>query len=167
VIDSFPAGLATTLGFLDLTSGAGYVQATFLGLIGFVLMTIAATLWSSAAIAGDEESGSLELTRAHGVSRLQVMTERSLAVILRLTWLASVSALLIVSFNSSSGIDLEPSHIVGGCFALLGLELLAASFGMAVGALTGRRSHASAAAAGIAFLGYVLDSVGNQSADRE
>lgn len=167
LIDSLPAGLATTLGFEDLTSGAGYVQATFLGLIGFVLMTIAATLWSSAAIAGDEESGSLELTLAHGVSRLQVMVERSLAVILRLTWLAAVSALLILALNNSSGIDLEPSHIVGGCLAMLGLGLLAASFGLAVGAITGRRSFATAAAAGIALLGYVLNSLGNQSGDVE
>jgi len=53
IIASLPEGLASTLGFEDLSSGAGYVQATYLGLIGFVLFTIAATLWSSAAIAGD------------------------------------------------------------------------------------------------------------------
>jgi ABC-2 type transport system permease protein len=167
VIDSLPAGLSTTLGFEDLSSGGGYVQATFLGLIGFALMTIAATLWSSAAIAGDEESGSLELTLVHGVSRVQIVIERSLAVILRLTWLAAVSALLIIALNESSGIDLEPANIVGGCLALLGLGLLAASCGLAVGAITGRRSYASAAAAAIALFGYVLNSLGNQSPDLE
>jgi ABC-2 type transport system permease protein len=167
LIDTLPAGLSDTFGFEDLSSGAGYVQATFLGLIGFVLVTIAATLWSSAAIAGDEESGSLELTLAHGVSRLQVMTERSLAVILRLAWLAAFSAVLILALNDSSGIDIEPSHILGGCAALLGLGVLTASFGLATGAVTGRRSFSSAAAAGIALLGYVLNSVGNQSSDLE
>ncbi|EPR76503.1 ABC transporter membrane protein [Leifsonia rubra CMS 76R] len=167
IIDSLPAGFSTTLGFEDLSSGAGYVQATFLGLIGFVLLTITATLWSSAAIAGDEESGSLELTLAHGVSRVQVMVERSLAVILRLIWLAAVSALLILALNEPSGIELEPSHIVGGCLALLGLGLLAANFGLSVGAITGRRSYASAAAAGTALFGYVLNSLGNQSSDVE
>lgn len=167
VIKSIPEGLSSTLGFEDLTSGAGYVQATFLGLIGFVLFTIAATLWSSAAIAGDEESGSLELTLAHGVSRVQIMVERSLGVMLRLLWLSIVSALLILALNDSSGIDLEPAHVVAGCAALLGLGVLAASFGLAVGAITGRRAFASAAAAGISLLGYILNSLGNQSADVE
>lgn len=167
IIASLPEGLASTLGFEDLSSGAGYVQATYLGLIGFVLFTIAATLWSSAAIAGDEESGSLELTLAHGVSRVQVMAERSLGVILRLVWLATVSALLILALNDSSGIELEPINVIGGCLTLLALGVLAASFGLAVGAITGRRAYASAAAAGISLLGYVLNSLGNQSADVE
>ncbi|MGV8913551.1 MAG: ABC transporter permease subunit [Rhodoglobus sp.] len=167
VIESLPPGLANTLGFEDLTSGAGYVQATFLGLIGFVLFTIAATLWSSAAIAGDEESGSLELTLAHGVSRVQILVERSLGVVLRLIWLGIVSALLIIALNDSSGVDLEPINVLGGCLALLGLGILAASFGLAVGAITGRRTYASAAAAGTSLLGYVLNSIGNQSADVE
>jgi ABC-2 type transport system permease protein len=167
LIDTLPAGFTTTLGFEDLTSGAGYVQATFFGLIGFALMIIAATLWSSAAIAGDEESGSLELTLAHGVSRVQVMVERSLAVIVRLSWLAAISALLLLALNDSSGIDLEPAHILGACLALLGLGILTASVGLAVGAITGRRAYASAGAAAIALLGYVLNSVGNQSTDLE
>ncbi|WP_010203757.1 ABC transporter permease subunit [Salinibacterium sp. PAMC 21357] len=165
IIGSLPDGLASTLGFQDLASGAGYVQATYLGLIGFVLFTIAATLWSSAAIAGDEESGSLELTLAHGVSRVQIMAERSFGVVLRLLWLSVVSALLILALNDSSGIDLEPAHVIGGCVALFGLGVLAASFGLAIGAITGRRSFASAAAAGISLLGYILNSLGNQSAD--
>ncbi|QAV70191.1 ABC transporter permease [Salinibacterium sp. UTAS2018] len=167
IIKSLPEGLASTLGFEDLASGAGYVQATYLGLIGFVLFTIAATLWSSAAIAGDEESGSLELTLAHGVSRVQIMVERSLGVILRLVWLAVVSALLILALNDSSGIELEPINVIGGCLTLLALGVLAASVGLAVGAITGRRAYASAAAAAISLLGYVLNSLGNQSADVE
>ncbi|QYH35401.1 ABC transporter permease subunit [Salinibacterium sp. M195] len=165
VIKSLPDGLASTLGFQDLSSGAGYVQATAYGLLGFALIVIAATLWSSAAIAGDEESGSLELTMAHGVSRVQIMSERSLAVILRLVWLAAVVFILMLILNEPSGVALEPADILAGTVALLGLGILSASFGLAIGAITGRRAFASAAAAGIALFGYVLNSVANQSAD--
>jgi len=167
VIDSIPEALASTLGFENLSSGAGYVQATFLGLIGFALITIAATLWSSAAIAGEEEAGSLELTLAHGVSRVQLMIESSLSVVLRLIWVMAVSGLLILGLNESSGIEIEPVNILGGILALLGLGVLSASFGLAVGAMSGRRSYASAAAAGVSLAGYVLNSLGNQSADVE
>ncbi|SDN65407.1 ABC-type multidrug transport system, ATPase component [Cryobacterium flavum] len=49
-------------------TGAGYTQATLFGLIGFLLLSIAATSWGAGALGGDEESGRLELTLAHGVT---------------------------------------------------------------------------------------------------
>ena len=54
VLDSMPEELIKTLGYENLTSGAGYAQATIFGLIVFALLTIAATAWSSSAIAGAE-----------------------------------------------------------------------------------------------------------------
>ena len=41
LMDSLPPELVRTLGYENITSGAGYTQATFFGLIGFVLITIA------------------------------------------------------------------------------------------------------------------------------
>ena len=40
LIDSLPAELVSTLGFNQIASGAGYAQATFFGLLGFVLAFI-------------------------------------------------------------------------------------------------------------------------------
>ncbi|MDQ1528418.1 MAG: beta-exotoxin transport system permease protein, partial [Actinomycetota bacterium] len=59
LLDNLPSQLVQTLGYSNITTGSGYAEATFYGLIGFVLMVIAATSWGTAAIAGDEESGSL------------------------------------------------------------------------------------------------------------
>lgn len=92
--------------------------------------------WGTAAIAGDEENGTLELMLAHAVSRTQLVLERTLAAVLRLAWLAA---------------------------AFLGLGLLSGTLGIAVGALTGRRIYSTAAASGIARLGWVLNAIGNQS----
>ena len=49
--------------------------------------------------------------------------------------------------------------------ALVGLTLVTASVGVAVGALTGRRLYATAAAAGVAVLGYAINAVANQAPD--
>ena len=92
IIESMPPELVNTLGFEAIGSGAGYTQGTFFGLIGFLLMVIAATSWGSAAIAGAEESGSLELALAHGVGRGQYAFESALSILTRLLGLGAVGA---------------------------------------------------------------------------
>src|SRR5690606_23321089 len=135
------------------------------GLIGFALLTIAATSWGTAAIAGDEETGSLELTLAHHGSRTQVILERSAALIIRLVWLGLLSAIIVIAMNTPADLNIEPAHALAGAAAIIGLTLLSGTVAIAVGALTGRRTYATAAAAGIAVLGYALNAVASQSDD--
>jgi ABC-2 type transport system permease protein len=163
LIKQLPSGLVNTLNYGNITSGSGYVESTFYGLIGFLLIVIAATAWGTAAIAGDEENGALELTLAHGVSRQQVVLERTLSVVVRLAWLALVSVALVFAFNNSAELHLSAPNLWATALAYLGLGLLSATLGIAVGALTGRRVYATTAGAGIAVLGYVLNAIGNQT----
>jgi ABC-2 type transport system permease protein len=165
LLHTLPPQLINSLNYGSITTGSGYAESTFFGLLGFVLLIIAATSWSTAAIAGDEENGTLELTLAHAVSRQQLVLERTLAVVVRLTWLALFSAVLVLALNRSSQLDLKTANVIAVSAAFLGLGLISATLGLAVGALTGRRVYATAAAAGIAVLGYVLNAVGSQGKD--
>lgn len=165
LLAGLPPELVNTIGYDEIATGAGYTQSTFYGLLGFVLLTIAATSWGTAAVAGDEETGSLELTLAHGVSRTQVILERSAALVIRLAWLSALSALLVIAMNDFAELDIEPAHAFAGAAAILGLTLLSATAAVAVGALTGRRVFATGAGAGVAVLGYALNAVANQSDD--
>ncbi len=165
LIHNLPPQLVNTLNYGTITTGSGYTESTFFGLLGFVLIVVASTSWGTAAIAGDEENGTLELTLAHAVSRQQLVLERTLAVVVRLLWLALVSALLVLALNKSSQLDLRTANVVAVAAAYLGLGLLSATIGIALGALTGRRVYATAGAAGVAILGYVLNAIGNQSKD--
>ncbi|WP_307821374.1 ABC transporter permease subunit [Subtercola lobariae] len=165
LIANLPPQLVSALGYNDITSGAGYTESTFFGLLGFALIVIAATSWSTAAIAGDEESGALELTLAHAVSRQQLVLERTLSVAVRLAWLALVSAVFVLALNSSAQLGVTAGHVVAVSAAYLGLGLVSATLGLAVGALTGRRIYATAAAAGVAVLGYMLNAIGSQSSE--
>ncbi len=167
LLNSLPPALVKAIGYDSIGTGAGYVHSTFYGLIGFALVVIAATLWSSAAIAGDEETGSLELTLAHGVTRTQIVLERAAAIITRLLWLSVVSVLLVLALNDGAGLEIAPGNLVAEAAAYLGLGVLFASIGLAVGALTGRRVFATGAAAGVAVLGYALNAIANQTKDLE
>jgi ABC-2 type transport system permease protein len=167
LIESLPPEMVKTLGFDQIATGAGYAQGTFYGLIGFVLLTIAACAWGANAIAGAEESGRLELTLAHGVSRTQYALESALAILVRLVVLVGLSLLLVLAYNEPSELGLESGDIVAASAALLGLILLIATVALAVGAVTGRRGVALGAGAGLAVVSYVLNAIGNQNEDLE
>lgn len=84
IIDSMPTELVNALGYEQISSGAGYAQGTFYGLIGFLLLTFAAASWGAGAIAGAEESGRLELDLAHAIGRIRYAVESAAAVCIRI-----------------------------------------------------------------------------------
>ncbi len=164
LMDSLPKELVNTLGY-SLSTGAGYVESTYFGLMGFLLLSIAAIAWGTAAVAGDEESGGLELTLAHGVGRGRLVLERTAAVFVRLVALGVLGSLLILAFNGAAELELDAGNLVAVTAALVGLTMLAAAAAIAVGALTGRKSFALGAGTAVPVLGYALNAVANQSQD--
>lgn len=165
IISALPKQLVETIGYDQISSGAGYAQSTFYGLMGFLLLTIAAVLWGSAAIAGAEESGRAELDLAHGIGRGQYALESALAVLVRLLWLGAFSGFLVWTLNDSAELGLESWRIVGASAALTGLAFLTASAALLAGAATGRRVWATGVGAGIAVVGYILQALAKQSTD--
>jgi ABC-2 type transport system permease protein len=165
LIESLPPELVRTIGYDQISTGAGYAQSTFFGLVGFVLLTIAAVGWGTEAIANDEENGQLELTLAHGVTRGQVLAERSAAVLVKLAWLGLVAVVTILALDQPSELGIEAGPLVATSAALVGLTFLSAAAAIAVGGITGRRSWALAAGAGLAVYGYVMNALANQSDD--
>ena len=165
IIDMMPPELVRSLNYDQIGSGPGYAQATFYGLIGFILVTIAAVGWGTGAIANDEETGQLELTLAHGVTRGQLFAERTAAVLVKLAWLALVSVVAVAVLNGPAELGIELPNLVATATAFLGLVSLAAAVAISVGGLTGRRTWALGAGAGVAVYGYALNALGNQSED--
>ena len=167
IIESMPPELIAALNFDQITSGAGYTLGTVYGLLGFVLLTIAAAGWGANAIAGDEERGTLELTLAHGVSRPQIVLERLAAIMLKVVALVLWVTLLVAALNEPSDLTISSEGIIGGGLALLGTGLVTVSLALLAGAITGRRSIAVGVGAGSAVLGYAFNALGNQSSDLE
>ncbi|MDJ0336204.1 ABC transporter permease subunit [Salinibacterium sp. G-O1] len=167
MIASMPPELVKTMGIEQISSGPGYVQGTFYGLIGVLLLTIAGTSWGASAIAGAEESGRLELDLAHGVGRLQYALESALSIVVRLLWLGGFAALMVIVLDGPAQLGLDAANVVAASTSLVGLTLVSATMALAVGAITGRRSIATVAGAGVAVLGYVINAVAAQSSDLE
>jgi ABC-2 type transport system permease protein len=134
-------------------------------LIGFLLMSMASVGWGAAAVGGDEESGLLELTLAHSVTRIQVVLERALALVVRVAILSGLVFLLVLVLNAPSKLDIDVGHLIGAVVLFAALALLSGTAALCAGALTGRKVYAIAAGAAVAVLGYVFNAVGRQSPD--
>lgn len=167
MLDSLPPELVRTLGYENITTGAGYAQSTFFGLIGFVLITIAGISWGAEATAGAEESGQLELILAHDVGRVRYALESAAALALKLLVLGAVGYVVVWLVNDPAGLELDAGNLLAVSKAWVGLGLLAATAAFAVGAATGRRTWAIGAGSALAVGGYVLQAVANNSQDLE
>ncbi|WP_349357094.1 ABC transporter permease subunit [Cryobacterium sp. PH31-L1] len=167
LIGQLPPELVKTLNYDQIGTGAGYTQATLFGLLGFLLVSIAATSWGAGALGGDEESGRLELTLAHGVTRVQVAVARFCAIAAKILALSALLFVVVFLLNDSSKLEIEAGNLLGMCLLFGGVTLLTASAALLGGALTGRRIGGIAAGAAVAVLGYVFNALGNQSASLE
>jgi ABC-2 type transport system permease protein len=167
LMDALPVEMTKALNYDQIATGPGYTQATLFGLLGFLLMTIASVAWGAAAVGGDEESGQLELTLAHGVRRVQVVLERALALLLRVLILAGLVFVLVSLLNGPSQLGIEPDNLAGATVLFAGLALLSGTAALCAGTVTGRRTHGISAGAAVGVLGYVFNAVGRQSQDVE
>lgn len=161
MMDQLPQAMVDAFGFEDIGSGAGWAQSTFFGLLGLFILGAAGISWGARAIAGDEESGMLELTLAHRVTRTQVYVQRFLAILARIALLgAAVTAALLV-LDAAVGLELDRANVAPQMLAYLGVGVLCAAVALAVGAATGNRGWALGAGAAVLAAAFLLNAVGN------
>lgn len=165
LLESLPPELVATLNYDDITTGAGYTSATFFGLVGFALLSIAAIGWGAALIGGAEESGRLELTLAHAVSRVGYALQAAGALVVKLLLLGIATWLLVWAMNGPGELELDAGNLTAMVTSWLGLGLLTGAAAMAAGAATGRRVWGLGAGAGVAVAGYTLQAVANNNPD--
>lgn len=160
-----PPAMVNAFGFQEISSGGGYAQSTFFGLLGLFLISAAGISWGMRAIAGDEEAGMMELTLAHRTSRTQVFLERLLAVVVRLAVLALIVTAALYAMNGPFGLEIDPANIPAQIAAYFGIALVCGTVSLAVGAITGARTLALGAGAGVLVGAFLLNALGNISPD--
>jgi len=159
-IDALPEGVAQAFGMTAMDS-AGYAQSTVYGLLGAILIIVFAITAGGRAVAGEEESGLLDLYLAHGVSRQRLMAERTLHLLLELTVLAGVVVVVTLLVNPGAELDLTAEQVLAAGLALLGLGIVTGVVGLAAGAATGSRGAAIGAATLVGVGGYLANVIGD------
>lgn len=171
IFGELPASVETLLGIqgaVPLNSPAGYTHSQLFANILPILMIVYSVGLGTRAIAGDEESGVLELMVANPVDRQRVLLERAGAVAGLVVALGILAAVGTIALGTPVGM-LEGIG-VGGLLAMFGavtlIALLHGALAFAVGAATGRRGLAIAVAAGVAGGGFVLNGLAALEAAR-
>ena len=159
-MEAFPPEMMSAFGFDDIASPAGYAQGTIFNLLGLILILIAGMTRGTRAIAGDEQTGSLETEVTAAVDRREVYVGRALGVTAFVVALGLVVGAVVVLINGPAGLDLPVGNILAGVSALTLLGLVHALIALAVGAATGRPAIALGVTIVVAVLGYFAHNLG-------
>jgi ABC-2 type transport system permease protein len=159
-LETLPPALQKIAGdAISFQSLRGYIAQQIFALRVPLLLTILSIAIMVALTAGEEERGLTETQAVLPISRSSLLLQK-LAAGLTVIGLASLGALLGVQFGlwaigqSFSLLDVLPM--------LLNCALVAIGYGLvafAVGAMTGRRGLALGLASGLAFLGFLVNSM--------
>jgi ABC-2 type transport system permease protein len=147
-------------GELDIASPAGYLNSQIFALMAPLLLLIFAIGAGSAAVAGEEERGTLDLVLAHPIRRRDYVLQRFLALAVLVAALTIV--LLATVAIGSLLVDLEISFgkLVAASLSAGLLALLFAAIALATGAIAPARARAIAVAAGLAVSAWIFDGLG-------
>jgi ABC-2 type transport system permease protein len=143
---------------VPLTSPAGYLHARLFSIMVPVLLLTFGIGLGARAIGGSEADGTLELLLANPVTRLRVMTERYLAVVVLLAAVTAAMTVSLVALGPLVGVldGIGITRLLGAGAAALCLALLHATLAFAVGCVAGRSGPAVAVATSVAAAGYLF-----------
>jgi ABC-2 type transport system permease protein len=144
-------------GELDVASPAGYLNSQIFALTAPLLLLIFAIGAGSAAVAGEEERGTLDLVLAHPVRRRDYVVQRFLVLVVLV---AALTIVLLASVALGSLlVDLEVGFgkLAAASFSVGLLALLFAAAALATGAFRPGRARAIAVAAGLAIAAWIFD----------
>ncbi|MEV0829180.1 ABC transporter permease subunit [Nonomuraea rubra] len=160
-VAKFPGPLRDLMGGMtDMVSGAGYLQTVVYQLFVPMLFIACATLLANRALAGPEETGTLELVVTLPVDRRRLVLDKFAALALSLLLVAVVTFVVAVSMSALMGTGVAFDRILAGHTGVLLLGLFSGTVALAVGAATGRRLVASAVVGVWAAAGYTVVTVG-------
>lgn len=144
-------------GELDLASPVGYLNSQVYALMAPLLLLIFSIGAGAAAVAGEEERGTLDLVLTHPVRRRDYVLQRLLALVVLVTALTLV--LLATVALGSLAVDLEISFVrlVAASVSVGLLSLLFGTVALAAGAVRSGRARAIAVAAGLAVASWMFD----------
>ena len=151
--------LFTASGSIDLSTAGGYLGVELMGFMGPALIAVYAITAGSAAIAGEEDRGGLEVTLSAPVSRVQLFGQRFTALLIGIATLMLTTAAALWIFSAVLDMGLGLGAIASAAAALGIFGLFAGAVAIAVGAATGRPAAARGVAALVAVASYLINAL--------
>jgi ABC-2 type transport system permease protein len=141
-------------------SAAGYLQAELFSFVVPVMLLAYMIAAGSAATAGEEEGGTLELLLAHPVSRTRILLEKYAGVCVSLAVITASFVVALIAFTRAFDVEVSIPNLLAITVSAYMLAALYGAVALFVGGLTGHRALAAGVASAAAVGGYLLSSLG-------
>jgi ABC-2 type transport system permease protein len=151
--------LFTARGTIDPSTAGGYLGVELMGFMGPALIAVYAISTGTAAIAGEEDRGGLEVTLSAPVTRAWLFTQRFIALAAGVATLMIATGAALWIFSAALDMGLGLGAIASAAAALGIFGLFAGAVAIAVGAATGSPAVARGVAALAAVASYLINAL--------
>ncbi|WP_153505028.1 ABC transporter permease subunit [Cumulibacter manganitolerans] len=141
----------------DMSTPVGYVQIELFAFMGPILVLLYTIGAGANAIAGEEDSRTLDLLLAQPVSRTRIVLEKLGAMVIGAAVLGAVAALTFLVLGPAFELHVDGDKIAAALTHLVLLGLVFGALALAVGSATGRPGLAKAVAGVAAVAAYVVN----------
>ena len=161
LVQNYPQALLAFFGIEKggLGTAAGYLQAELFGLMLPLTLIAYMIAAGSAATAGEQEAGTLELLLAQPVSRTRVLLEKFAGLCVSLAAITAVFAVVLVVFSRVFDVAVSAPHLLAATAAAYVLAVLFGAVALLAGCATGHRALAAGIASAAAIAAYLLSSL--------
>ncbi len=158
--DEAPEWMKSLVGDMaDFATPEGYLDGRLFFMMAPILFLVFAISRGSGAIAGEEQSGTLDLLLANPLSRWRVLLEKAASMAVATLalgvafWVGLALGALVV------GMDINYLHLADASFSCVLLGLLFGAIALAVGSASGRRGLTIGVAAALGVAAFFLNSL--------
>lgn len=153
---NYPEAMRSLFDIESIATGAGYLNAELFTIIVPAMFLIFCISRGARLLAGDEETGRLEVVLATPIPRWHILLGKTAALTVSAAILAGVLFFATSLTSAIFDMDVTPGNLASACAIMLMLSLAYGLLAMAVGATTGKRGLALGVAGVLAVGGYVL-----------
>jgi ABC-2 type transport system permease protein len=153
---NYPEAFRKMFNIEDFGTGTGFVNTELFSLMLPILFIIFGVGRGARAIAGEEERGTLNVLLVTPVSAVRLVLAQAAALAVGLLALGAVLYVSMLGCSVGFGLGLNAADLAGATLAMVLLGLEFGWLALAIGAITGRRAVAIAAASAAAVAAYVL-----------
>jgi ABC-2 type transport system permease protein len=152
---ALPQGMADFLGIENMTSPAGYLEATIYSFIGPLLLVFCGITFAARTIPRPEEDGGMELLLANPLSRSAFAGQRLAVAVGAVTAVAAIPGVLVTILAAALDIGVPLGNIAAASVGLVALAWCFTGIAYLIGAWSGRRSTVLAVAVALGVASFV------------
>jgi ABC-2 type transport system permease protein len=159
LVQAYPQALKGFIGFggnLDISSGAGYLGSEVFSLVAPLIFLAMAIGAGAAAIAGEEERGTLDLLLSLPLTRSRCLLQKLGALVCEVLALGLVLWISLAILAPATGMHVSTLHLAAAALDLVLLTLVFGALALTIGAASGRRTLSIGLASGLAVASYVI-----------